>query len=158
MTATIRETVTSTMQAAGLGSYVRYADEVIRSLESDSSDPYRTIDEFITRNRYTQYRDAGRRVAEAVAALGGTTMSGSTTGMTEAEAVDTIGFDRQRAAEVIRDAAHRADIDEDEVESVLIEAGLVDAPTQAADSDEMAALRQEVETLKTFARRHGFNG
>lgn len=232
MTATIRETVTSTMQAAGLGTYVSYADPLIRSLEQDSSNPQATVDAFLAQRGYSQYRDAGRRVAEAVAALGGTTVSGVSRTYTLGEvrdalpasltryaqqvtdainrsglsrdtldglvrsmgarvgsytneitqfltrlsapaetteapgeetfvpATEAVTFDREHAADVIRTAARGADIDEDEVESVLIEAGLVDPPSEdrAVDGDEVARLRQEVEDLKSFARRHGFNG
>ena len=78
----------------------------------------------------------------------------------------TEGFDRDRAAEVLRSYAERAGANMDEVETVLIEAGLVDepvieepeAPFQEGGSDLAAMVRtltEQVQALTAAAARHG---
>jgi hypothetical protein len=93
----------------------------------------------------------------------------------QAEQVEAEGFDREHAANVIREHASRHGVSEHAVESVLIEAGLVDEPVEeepeieAEEDDSMSAvarrieatvgaLAQQVEGLVGFARQHGFRG
>lgn len=180
MTATIRETVTSTMQAAGLGRYTQYAEPVIRSLEADPSDPHATIERFLRSNGYTQYAAQGRQVAEAVSALGGTTVSGSPspagegseqptpTSGTQMRFPDGSEWTREEAAAILRRHAGEGDIDEADIESALFEAGLIDEPVlddeegtdrvMARVDSVLAEIREKVDSLVTFARGYGFRG
>lgn len=151
MTTNTAEIVRATMQAEGLGSYYSRVGGLITRLDNRGSrDPGEVVDQFLRDNGYTQYRNIGQRLAEAIRQASGTVVSGSTEG----------GFDRDRAAQVIEGAARNAGIDPEDVASVLIEAGLRDEPTDevAADGNEVSAMRRDIEALKAFARRHGFNG
>lgn len=74
--------------------------------------------------------------------------------------VNDLNAARAQAAQTIRSAARSAGISEQDVTTVLIDAGLVDRPTPppapaATPEDTRDGV---VERLVAFARQHGFSG
>lgn len=153
---TDRTAIEGVLRRHGYGSYTPHADRAARVLPGGRVDA-----EHIRRAAW----DAGVRqsipftLAQNIAAA----INEARDGEAESGEQASEGFDRERAAAVLRAYAQRAGADMDEVEDVLIEAGLVDRPMPAASGDEssdgvLAALRAQVERLTEFARRHGFRG
>lgn len=167
-TSTIESTVTAeqvrtAMQQIGYGTYGNYSESLANSLNHRGVSAG-TVLEFA---RAQGYRALAPQTADAfISALRGT----GTDTQSEEQVSEVEGFDRDRAAQVIRQAAESMGANMEAVEEVLIEAGLVDEPEpeveEEPEADEpsniteaiKAAVQEAVAPLVAFARRHGFDG
>ena len=142
------EIIERTLHNSGYGTYANYAGPAARLLPASGVTPMNVQ----SAARQVAGREIpfhlARSIADAINAQ-------DSTGPVAVEE-----FDRAHAAEVIREAALRlAGGDRrimEQVEPVLVEAGLVDAPEPEPESE--SGLRRTVDRLVEFARRHGFSG
>jgi hypothetical protein len=152
-----RESAATAMQQVGLGSYTSYA-----GIAADLVNAGRSASDIAGYAASRGVRIDTRTVEDFLAAVS-----------SEPVAEQAEGFDREHAVNVLRNYAASKGANSDEVEGVLVEAGLVDPEPEPEPEAEVAseggladiarrieasvnALTAKVESLTTFARRNGY--
>src|SRR4051812_25813611 len=161
MTTTAQPTARTVVQreadALGYGTYSQQINEAVRHVESGNFDALQRA--------LVQYGLDERRAADVTDRIEAQVREVPAT-----EDATTDGFDKDAAVHVLRTflqegydhSVNEAEYDEDEVDALLILAGLMDEPepvVEAASEEQVEAVDPSLfQRLVAFARRNGFTG
>lgn len=162
----ITATIEQTVRDNGYGQYLPRLNGVVADIEvrmSRGEAPLQAVEGALRASGNQSYSFYAGPVVRALEAL----QPEQVAAPVEAETGDE-GFDREYAAQVIRQAAETEGLNPEVVESVLVQAGLVDEPEEEpeeenfSDEDDVLALLRSIDEringLTEFARANGYRG